>query len=227
MSQLTIEQPNSGLDFGESPPITSPALLDIVPFGEPFDDCGPSSPSFRAPCTSPFIGSDDDAHTEVLRDVHPEVDLDLAFLDGGFTAGATSQSANPVPDVASADMDLDLDETLQRELSALDDPKTWPQASVKIDSPSVEPLVKLKREPSDTAVPTLTPAVAERPRRGPKSRTKVQEEIRDELDATIYELFPMSALKMSRDEFKAWREYSNVRKLSAAEQRRLSEIRRM
>eukprot|EP00038_Savillea_parva_P023215 m.40030 g.40030 ORF g.40030 m.40030 type:complete len:443 (-) comp5906_c0_seq1:337-1665(-) len=89
-------------------------------------------------------------------------------------------------------------------------------------SPALPP-----RSESESPLPAFTPKVSARPPRGPKSRTKMQEKVRDELDAVIYSLFPIEALRLGREEFKAWRDNANMRDLTVDEQRRLSDIRRM
>mmetsp|Transcript_11549 Transcript_11549/g.29642 ORF Transcript_11549/g.29642 Transcript_11549/m.29642 type:complete len:309 (-) Transcript_11549:295-1221(-) len=220
-----------GLDFSVSPTMP-PGLVEaaLTESVEPLaDSVGPTSPSLEGGGGgwSPGLSiaySGDDFHPEVgmCEDLHPEVDLDLALAAGGGTNPA-------VPDVASETV---LDEALLRDLHDLQQPaaSVGDAATVKSE-PGADSLPPIKPDPDatgfDSVVPVLTPAIAVRPNRGPKSRTKVQETIRDEIDATIYSLFPMEALKMPRESFKAWRDAAGIRKLTGSEQRRLSEIRRM
>lgn len=66
-----------------------------------------------------------------------------------------------------------------------------------------------------------------RPKYGPGSRTKVEEDTTNPLDATIYELFTVDALRLSKRDFNAWCRTHRIHKLSDPERKRLRVIRRM
>jgi len=211
MSDFAAQTPD--LSFGLSPSVlvgVSPLVVDsFEPFAEfePFADIGDSPPQ--------AMPRHEELHHEVAGDA-PSVDDSVdTWIDLAPPA---------LPAVPDLSVDVESDDAMLTELLNLEPmgDTEWgksPAASAAVAAP-LEPEVKAEEH----LVPQATSA---RPPRGAGSRRKVREEIRDELDITIYSLFPADVLRLPRAEFQSWREQSGIRQLNVAEQKRLSKIRRM
>lgn len=152
--------------------------------------------------SSPVFDLSGDLHEEV----HPEVCEPVSFE-------VLNSTLPSVPDVSSTDMEQDdsaLNELLNLEPEFTPD---WAKQSA---------MAPMEIKSEEFVVPQ-----EHRPKQGPGSRRKLKEEIRDDLDVTIYSLFPADVLRLPRVEFQKWRDESGMRPLTVPEQKRLSKIRRM
>jgi hypothetical protein len=184
-------------------------------------------------------------------------DEDTVGARGGglLGVGGSLSPTSVVPDASLTDMDDALFDALLSSIEH--PTPEWAKGATASShddadfdlSPSGELCVKTERfadddddedeydEHDDNDVPASVPRArskttaaagkTQRPRRGPGSRRKLQEEIHDELDDKIYKLVPADKLRLPKAEFQEWRESSGFPKLTGPERRRLAAIRRM
>jgi hypothetical protein len=161
--------------------------------------------------------SADDLHEELFSPVHVHEEL------------LPPIAVDPtVPDVHNTDVEGYSDAMAFSDLLNLEQQQQCFDAKVKHEQAPVGESIGAFDASSSKKVESVVPDLGcARPPTGPGSRRKVQEEIKDELDRTIYALIPMHALRLPRKEFQEWKSRSNLRKLTVSEQRRLAKIRRM